>query len=150
MQSDGLALPSDSQIEHFHQDGKAHGEVNVSLRDMLVKSFDDQGKTDQQKEAQCQHFDSRMAFNKIRQRRGSKHHNCCCNNDCRDHDLDVVHHPNGSDDGIKREYNIQQHDLEDDTPEYCSHFCRGLTILPFQFLVNLMNALPKQEEPTCQ
>src|SRR5690349_17651518 len=76
MQADGLAFPANSQIEHFHQNGKAHGEVNVSLRNMLVQSLDDQSKSDQEKETQCQHLDRGMALHKVRQRRGSKHHNC--------------------------------------------------------------------------
>ena len=90
-----------------------------------------------------------MALDKIGKRPGGKDHYDRRNDHCHDHDLDMVHHPDRGDHGIQGEDDIEQHDLEDHVPERCPDSCRGVTLLPLQLLVDLMDTLPEQEQSAC-
>ena len=82
-----------------------------------MQTFNHQGKADQQQEAQRQNLDGGMFLYKAAQWASREDHHACRNNHSEDHDLDMVHHANRGNDRIKREDDIQQHNLNDHTPE---------------------------------
>ena len=74
-------------------------------------------------------------------------HHGACDDNSGDHDLEILRHPDRSDDGIQREHQIDDDDLDDD-PEERAGF--GLRRIPsafarFDLAVNLVRRLGDQE-----
>ena len=68
---------------------------------MHVKGFGDQQRAHHGQKRQCQHFDGRMVVYKFTNRLGGKQHHAHRRNHGGHHHVDVVHHANRGDDGVK-------------------------------------------------
>ena len=68
-----VPLP-DLQVQEFHDDGKGHCKIDVSFFDVCTDRFSDQHHANQNQEAQCQHLQCRVGFDKSADRAGEEHH----------------------------------------------------------------------------
>lgn len=81
---------ADPHIEHLHKHGKRHGKIDVTLGYVHIESLSDKGHSDQEEKAQCQNLDRGMTFNKAADGSGHKNHNNYGNDDCSDHDGQLI------------------------------------------------------------
>ena len=137
----GFANPD---IKDFDEYGEAHRKVNVTLRNVLAKAICDQGDADEEKEAKGEHLHGRMAVYKTADRPGEKHHEDHSQDDCRDHDGDVVDHTDGGDDRVEREDNIKKDDLDDNRAKRNRRARRAVSLLTFELLMDFMSDSSRQ------
>src|SRR4051794_2803599 len=63
-----------ANIQHFDRQRERHGEVDVSLRHLVVKALRDEHRADRQQEGQRQHLDRGMRGHEISDGAGEQHH----------------------------------------------------------------------------
>ncbi len=75
-----------------------------------------------------------------------EHHDRDRDDDGRHHDPELIDHADGGNDGVQREDDVEQHDLDDDGRERgggTSPACAGLA---FEAIVDLVRALCEEEQ----
>src|SRR3954462_13914866 len=77
---------------------------------------------------------------------GENHHHGNGNDDRGNHDNNLVHHAHRGNDGVEREDNIEQDDLNEDCAKRNALRPRRVVIIPFQLLMNLARAFREKEE----
>lgn len=108
---------ADAYVKHFDGKGKPESEVDIAFVDLLVETFKDEHDTDKEKEGEGEDLDRWMAFDEPPDSGGVEHHDENRHDNGGNHDVEVVGHPDGGNDGIKREDDIQEHDLDKDKHE---------------------------------
>ena len=89
-----------------------------------------------------------MAADEISHRPGEDLHKTDGDHDGDDHDHHIIHHAHGGDDGIEREDDVQDRDLDEDGPKHRLPFA-GIMLCffdSFDFVVEFLGAFPKKEE----
>ena len=143
-------LGAQAQVEEFHENRKAHGEVDIALGDMLVQTFNHQRKSNEEKKSQGEHFYRRVFADKVADALHRKLHNAHSHYNGRNHDSDLVRHANRSNHGVEGKHDVQQHDLKNHAVELSPNGGVGVALLTFQLVVNLKGALANNEKYAAQ
>ena len=78
---------------------------------MDVEAVGDQRHADQHQEGERQHLGGRMVGDEMRDRPGGGIHHDHRDHHGGDHDLEILRHADGGDDGIEREHEVDQGEL---------------------------------------
>src|SRR5262245_19531180 len=128
--------PADAQVDHLDEYRETHGEVDVALRNVHAEAIADERHADQQQERQREHLDGRMMVHELADRTRCEHHDGDGKDDRGDHHGYLVGHPDGGDDGVEREDDVEQHDLANDGAERRRGARRTVLALAFDSFVN--------------
>src|ERR1700743_3175259 len=111
-----FAIGLGKQVEELDRGRERNREINVATRDMEFESVGDQGDADQYQKGERQHLGGGMLADEFRARSRRYIHEETGDHDRSDHDLQILRHADRGDDGIEREDEINDNDL-DDYPE---------------------------------
>jgi len=78
---------------------------------------------------------------------GESHHQRHGGDDGGDHYAQLIHHPDGRNDGVERKNDVDDDDLQNDGDESPVHDGRRLASLSLEQLVDLLRAFPQEEQP---
>src|SRR5262245_53961463 len=112
---------------------------------MLAEAFRHQHTADQDEKAEREHLDGRMSVHEITDLIHEDEHDDHRDDHGSDHDSDLLDHPDGSNDRVEREDDIEQHDLDDHLLEVHRHLFGFLAVHAFELFVNLTGTLPEQK-----
>jgi hypothetical protein len=110
----------------------------------MVEAVGDQHHADDEEERERQHLDRGMRGHEASDARGEGHHEEHRGDDCGDHDLDPIDHPDRGDDRVEREDDVDDHDRRITAENVALTAPRKLPSRLEQ-LVDLLGALPDQE-----
>src|SRR3712207_6071563 len=142
----GLPTAPDPEVEELDEDGEAHREVDVTLRDVLVETFEEEGEADQQEEAQGEHLHRRVAVDEAAHGLGGDQHHQDGDGDGGDHHGDLIDHADGGYDRVKREDRVEEDYLHQDAAEVRRYPRALVSLLALEVLVDLEGAFAEQEE----
>uniref|UniRef100_A0A0N4ZGU8 LigA n=1 Tax=Parastrongyloides trichosuri TaxID=131310 RepID=A0A0N4ZGU8_PARTI len=148
----GVARP---HVQTLDQGREGHGRIDIALGHMDAEAVGDQHRADHQQEAQGQHDHSRVLVDEVGQRIGRQQHHGHGGDDGHHHDRHVLGHAHGRQDGVDREDQVQNDDLEDGCADVIDDDV--LLVLLQQVVrrggvdgvVDLLGGLPQQEETAC-
>jgi len=90
-----------------------------------------------------------MTLHKRTDDRGEYHHDDRGEDDRGDHDRELVDHTDGSDNGVEREYNVEQKNLYDYPGEGGRDWSRAaVRFSRFEFMVDFKGAFTQKKQPT--
>src|SRR6478609_6910484 len=143
-----FAVAPGQHIEGFDSSRKRDRKIDVAARDMKFESVRHQGNADQHQKCQRQHLGGRMLRHETCHRSGGHVHDDAGDYNSRDHDLEILRHADRGDNGIEREYHIDDDDL-DDYPEKRAGPGRLAIFFVARFYlgVNFMSRLGDQKQP---
>src|SRR6186997_1083529 len=98
MQVHRCGLFPQANIKDFNADRKGHGEIDITFRDFTMETLGHEHNADEDKKAEREHFEGRMAVDEVADIAGEKEHETDGDNDSGDHDGDFVDHADGSND----------------------------------------------------
>src|SRR3712207_6549422 len=142
----GLPTAPDPEVEELDEDGEAHREVDVTLRDVLVETFEEEGEADQQEEAQGEHLHRRVSVDEAAHGLGGDQHHKDGYGDGRDHHGDLIDHADGGYDRVQREDHVEEDYLHQDAAEGGLDPSAAVSFFALEVLVDLEGALAEQEE----
>jgi hypothetical protein len=152
----GLGLPrlgvARQHVETLDQGREGHGGVDIALGHMHAEAVGDQHRADHQQEAQRQHDDGRILVDEVRQRVGGQQHAQHGEDDGDHHDRHVIGHADRGQDGVDREHQVQQDDLEDRRADVVDHDVLLVLLQKVvgrgrvDRVVDLLRRLPHQEQ----
>ena len=111
---------AESQIKHLNHHREGHGEIDVSLGYVHIKTVADQRHADQEQKAERQHLDGRMFLYEGADFAGKEHHEADRNDYRGNHDGKLAGHSQGGDDRIKGKNDVQQENLHNNRAKGCS------------------------------
>ena len=117
VEMDGFRSLADPEVDHLHEHRESHREVDVALRNVLLEAFEDERHADQQQEAEREHLHGRVLLHERADRLGRGHHDADRDHHGGDHHPQLVDHADGGDDGVEREHDVEQHDLDEHADE---------------------------------
>ena len=107
-----------------------------------------QGNSDQQQETQCQDLQSGSMVDEVADGSACIHHDDYGDDHRCNHDEQLICHSYRRDDGVKREDDVQNHDLDDDPREGCARPGGRMPLFPLKLVVDFKGAFRKQKQAT--
>ena len=110
--------------------------IDVAFRNFLVESFGQKRDADEQQKRKREHFNGRMFLDERADRAGKQHHRDDRNDDRRDHDRNLLDHPDRRDHRIERKHDVEQRDLNDHARKRRVNLFGSVTFLAFERAVD--------------
>ena len=132
--------------EGLDDDGEGDRAVDESLVDVHVKALGDEGGADQDEEGEGEHLHGGVFFDEAADYPGGEEHDDDRENHSGDHDVALIHHADGGDDGVEGEDGVEKEDLHDDGTEARGLGRGRMGFWSFESFVNLDDGFVDQEQ----
>ena len=142
-----LCLPGfGGEVEGLDDDGEGDRAVDESLVDVDVEALGDEGGADEDEEGEGEHLHSGVFFDEAADDPGGEEHDDDRENYSGDHDVKLIHHADGGDDGVEGEDDIEKEYLHDDGTEGRGFDRGGMGFWSFESFVDLDDGFVDQEQ----
>src|SRR3712207_671382 len=102
----GLSAPPGTHVQEFDENRKPHRDVDVAFGDVLAEAFQQEGKPDQQQEAQGEHLQGGVAVDEAAYGLRSDQHDQYGDRYGGDHHGDLFDHAHGGGHRVEREDHV--------------------------------------------